>query len=353
MQTINDSCVAAEGAAAIAELLAESRQVLFVVDAIDLAGAAAVVQLARQLDATIDHSEPIALGMSREKGWLGTAAGEAHLRADTCLYVGAIDRQAVEPGAARRLLEPERGRTDLYIGTPNATAKEQELTWLTAADEQSHMVIGLLRATLKGHQLQLEEPRRSAIAAFAATLQAARYGIALYGARQLDELAVESLAGLVDELSKTTRWSLLQIGSAKGQAELLRMTQALAGMSPPITFAGARARHEPWLAGARHIIARGEADLVVWISASDRAIPTWLTRAPKLAAITANHRRLAGSIAQLEIGIGGTDHPALSGDNWLEGFRLLPPAHSSDRPSAAAALAALAAELRLANKGAA
>jgi formylmethanofuran dehydrogenase subunit B len=345
--------VAAEGASAIAELLAKSRQVLFVVDVIDLAGAAAVVRLARQLNATIDHSEPIALGMSREKGWLGTSAGEAHLRADTCLYVGVIDRRGVETGAARRLLEPVRGRTDLYIGMPDGTAREHERTWLTAADDQFHIAIGELRATLKGHRLQLEEPRRSTVAAFTATLQAARYGIALYGVKQLGEFAVESLAGLVDELSDTTRWSLLQIGTAKGQAELLRMTQALTGISPPITFAGARARHEPWIAGARQIIARGEADLVVWLSASDRAIPAWLRGAPKLAAITANHRQLPGSIAQLEIGVGGTDHAALSGDNWLEGFRLSRPAHLTDRPSAAVALAALAAELRIASRGAA
>ena len=153
-----------------------------------------------------------------------------------------------------------------------------------------------------------------------------------------------ALAGLVEDLSVTTRWTALPLGTPAGQSELIRMSLALTRLPPPLSFAKAIAQHDPWLYGAANIMKRGESDLVVWVSASERPLPDWIGKAPRIAVISSHRQPLRGATVQIETGIAGVDHAAIIEPSELGAFAAIHPAKQSSRPSAASVLRAMTSQ---------
>ncbi len=320
-------------AGSIARSLGASRQPVIVVDAIDLAGAAAAVELARGAAAVLDHAEPTNVRLMQDQGWIGTTQGEAVLRADAVLLTGPLSPGLANDEAFRKLTE-RPGRALYYIG-PQATAPSlQQLTVIDTGNAPAFETIGVLRALVAGRKVTAN----ASLVGYAEKLKAAKYGIAAFSSGTLDELTGMALAGLVEDLSATTRWTALPLGTSSGQSELIRMSLALTRLPPPLSFAKAIAQHDPWLYGAANIVKRGESDLVVWVAASERPLPDWVTKAPRVAVISSHRQPLRGVSVQIETGVAGVDHAAIIEPAELGAFAAITPAKQSSRPSAAAVL---------------
>jgi formylmethanofuran dehydrogenase subunit B len=324
---------------AIAKALGSSRQPLIIIDAIDLAGAAAAVELARAAAGVLDHAEPTNVRLMQDQGWIGTTQGEAVLRADAVLLTGPLSPGLANDEAFRKLAE-RPGRTLYYIG-PKATAPNlQNLSVIDTGNAPAFETIGVLRALVAGRKVSAD----AALAGYAEKLKSAKYGIAAFSSGALDELTGMALAGLVEDLSVTTRWTALPLGTSAGQSELIRMSLALTRLPPPLSFAKSIAQHDPWLYGASNILKRGESDVVVWVAASERPVPDWVSKAPRIAVISSHRQPLRGAGVQIETGVAGVDHAAIIEPAELGAFAALTPAKQSSRPSAASVLRAITSE---------
>lgn len=332
--------------AAIADRLRGAANPLIVVDAIDLAGAAEAVELARSLNATIDHSAPDNVALLQEQGWLGTTPGEAVLRSDAVLLVGPLPEHIATDEALRRLCDSDTQRTFRYIGShapPNAIANlvGKGLAGTDVGNISLTALIGALRAHIAGHALAVDDSTRAAVTSLGDWMRGAQYGVAVFAAGTLDDLEGYALQGLLDDLSLKTRWNALQLAVPAGQGELLRMASSLTGLPVPASFQNGSAHHDRWRYGSHDALARGEFDAVLWLSASDAALPGPLTSANTVCVISAHDSPLPDVKAQARIGIAGVDYAAILEPAEIGAFAAIAPPSLSQHDSAACIIGAI------------
>lgn len=326
--------------AAIAKTLASSRNPLIIVDAIDLAGAASAVELARLAGAALDHAEPSNVKLMQQQGWIGTTPGEAGLRCDAVLFVGPLSPALPNDEAYRKLAAASR--VHYYVG-PAATAPAVDgIIVLDTGNAPAFEALGLLRALVGGRKVA-EPP--AALREAAETFKAAKYGVVAFSSGALDDLSGMSVAGLVEDLSATTRWTALPLGMPAGQGELIRMSLALSRLPPPVSFSRGQPAHDPWLYGGAQMLRRGEVDTVVWVASSERSLPDCLNKAARVVVISSHRQPLRGVALQVETGVAGVDHAAIIEPPELGAFTALSPARTSSRVSVASVLRAISNEL--------
>lgn len=329
-------------AAAIAKTLGSSRNPLILVDAIDLAGAAAVVELARTAGATLDHAEPSNIKLMQQQGWIGTTPGEAGLRSDAVLFVGPLTPSLPNDEAYRKLAGGHPQRAHYYLG-PQATAPAiPGLIVLDTGNAPVFEALGVLRALVAGRKIPAaSQALRDAAEAF----KAKKYGIVAFSSGVLDDVTGYSAAGLVEDLSATTRWTALPLGAAAGQSELIRMSLALTRLPPPVSFGVGAPVHDAWLYSGANMLKRGEVDAALWVASSERPLPDALSKVGRLAVVSSHRQPLRGVGLQIETGVAGVDHAAIIDPPELGAFTALTPAKASSRASVASVLRAITQEL--------
>lgn len=316
----------------IAMAITNSSNPLLIVDAIDLSGAAAAVELARAASLTLDTAHPTALGPLQEVGYIGTSPTEAHVRGDHLLWVGPFDEAAATDEAVRRLLSADKTHTRLGAAEPAfATADMTEIALgnRTAAD-----TLGLLRARVGGKPVALDAEQISALDAHVAALKAAKFGVAVFAGAALSDLEQIQLMGLIEDLSAEGRWTLLMVGAQPGQSELNRMALGLTGRPTPLSFRGGRGYYDPSLYAAAPMIEDRTADLIIYVSASDAAPPSALLSCAPTIAITAGESAVPRAAAQVSVGVPGVDYAAILEPSELGAFTSLGPDAPSDRDAA-------------------
>ncbi len=328
-----------------AQLLRQARSPLLVVDAIDLAGAAEIVALARRLQARLDHAHTSCLGPLQEQGVHLTSHGEAGLRADHLLIIGDISSALGDDEGLARLLQPRDGRAFSYIGRGSPNPDAISPATYETPPEAIHAMLGAMVASAAGRKIDPSSPIASCAAELVSRMEEARYGVAVFAVGLIDETSQYALMSLINTLALKTRWTMLPIAVPAGQSELTRMTQALTGLPPPMAFRTCRATHDAYLHSARNVASRGECDVAVWLSSSRNPQPDWLKSVPQLVTITGQADPPAGSSAHIEIGIAGVDHAGIVEPSELGSFVAIEPLTETARPSAASVIAALCAEL--------
>ncbi len=331
---------------AIADGLNGAHNPLIVVDAIDLAGAAEAVELARSVGATIDHSAPENIALLQEQGWLGTTPGEAVLRADAVLLVGPLPEHIATDEALRRLCDSDKRRTFRYIGNqapPGAIANlvDKGLAGTDVGNISLTALIGALRAHVADQVFHTDDATRAAVSVLGDWLKNANYGVAVFATGALSDLEGHALLGLLDDLSLKTRWNGLPLAVPAGQNELQRMSSSLTGLPAPLSFECASPSHDRWRFGARDMIKRGECDAVLWLSSSQNAVPDWLSGVANLYAISAHDNALPNVKAQADIGIAGVDYAAILEPAEIGAFAAITPPNTSNRGSAACVIGAI------------
>ena len=291
----------------------------------DIAGVRAAITLAQQLGAAIDHMNSGTLfrdlGVMRDAGWMVTTPSEARLRADVLLMVGGGHMAAWPQLPARLQLRPT---------APEARPAERQIVWLCGGRDPgqlsgSHVnirkvgrdpedlpaLLAALRARVAGRPAGKTHLSAKLLAELAADLQAARFGVAVWWAAELDALTIEMLCGLVKDLNVKTRFSGLPLAAGDNAWGALQACGWMTGFPMRTGFGRGYPEHDPWRFDAARLVETGEADCVLWISAYGAKAPSW-RRAVPMIALTRQGAKFPGlPRVHIEVGRPGIDHDAV------------------------------------------
>lgn len=281
-----------EAAAAAARLLASARAPLIGGLATDVAGMRTVMRLADRCGAVLDHMNARAkfrnLLALQEGGWIGTTLTEVRNRADLIVLAGC-DLARRFPRFFERCVWADDTLFDL-------TPAQREVVVLGAGIDPAQAVapdgrhalhlpcevprlgeaFAVLRALTSGTPLDAETAAGLPLEAWqdlARRLQGARYAVIVWAAADFDfphaELTVAALCGLLKDLNRKTRAAGLPLGGSDGDftADGVELWQT--GFPFRTSLAGGAPHYDPWRHATERLLAQGEVDALLWISAFD------------------------------------------------------------------------------------
>jgi formylmethanofuran dehydrogenase subunit B len=351
-------------AAGAALLLARSRQPLIAGLGADIDGARAAIALAERVGGVIEHAHSAALlrdlDCLRETGIMLTTPGEARVRADVVLLVGDGLTEAW-PSLTERLLAPP--------ARPEGVDVKRRIIWLAPAigariggfegdieiwraERGATLALNLaaLRARVKNRPVANRRGARSGLPlavldALSATLKGARFGVAVWTAESLGALEIEMLHGLVRDLNDTTRFSTLPLPAPDNGAGVLAACGWTTGFPMRTGFGAGVPIHDPWRFDAERLVASGETDCVLWISALGAVPPTW-RRAVNLIALCERTTQFAEEPnVRITVGRPGVDHDAIMYSSDVGTLVAATASARSGAPSVAEALERIGARL--------
>lgn len=101
-------------------------------------------------------------------------------------------------------------------------------------------------------------------------MRAARYGVAVWAAADLEfahaELALQALSRLLRSLNAQQRFAGLPLAGSNGDLTANAVHTWQCGASFPASHANGQVDFDPHRYAARRVLARGEADCLLWIS---------------------------------------------------------------------------------------
>jgi formylmethanofuran dehydrogenase subunit B len=343
-------------AAAAARLLDASRQPLIAGLGTDVAGARAATALAQRIGAAIDHVNADALlrdlDAMREGGVMLTTPSETRLRADTLLLVGA---GANEKGGG---LSPHW--LDVTAGPGGSVGAERRIFWLCPGRDlgaaRQITVIGreprdlpallaALRARVNGRPVGSPPVSTPVLDGLAEALRAARFGVAVWPAAELDGLAIEMLCGIVNDLNATTRFSGLPLGPGDNALGVQQVCGWTTGFPVRTGFGRRYPHHDPWQYRATRLIDSGETDCVLWISAYGTTLPEWRSNPPIIALAPADAKFQKRPRVYIAVGTPGRDHDAVAHHAMLGTLAAVAATHPTEALSVADAIASITAHL--------
>jgi formylmethanofuran dehydrogenase subunit B len=341
-------------AAAAARLLDASRQPLIAGLGADIAGARAAVVLAQRLGAVVDHMHGEALlrdlDVMREAGAMLMVPSEARVRADTVLLVG--------PGVG----ETESELTQYLMGVVGvAGVTGRRIFWLCPGADpgpankiavigrsvrELPALLAALRARVNGRPAGGGPVSAQVLDGLAASLKAAKFGVAVWSASSLDTLMIEMLCGLVDDLNGATRFSGVPVPSGDNAAGVQQVCGWTAGFPVRTGYGRAYPEHDPWQYHAARLVDSGEADCVLWISAWRAAAPEWKGDPPTIALAPAGTTFAKLPRVHIVVGAPGRDHDGVAHHAMLGNLAALTASSASDALSVADAIDSITAHLQ-------
>jgi formylmethanofuran dehydrogenase subunit B len=348
-----------DAAAAAARLLARSGQPLIAGLGVDIDAARAAIPLAERVGGVIDHMHSAALlrdlDCLRESDVMLTTPGEARVRADVVLLVGDGLTQNW-PALNERLLRPP--------ARPEGADVRRRIVWLApqadatipgfdggieifAAGLGATLAANLatLRARVKGRPLAQPEISPAALDSIAAAIKGARFGVAVWTAASLGALEIEMLHGLVRDLNEATRFSTLPLFPPDNGAGVLAACGWMTGFPMRTGFGAGAPQHDPWRFDAERLVASGETDCVLWISAFGAAPPAWASAANFIALCEPTAEFAKEPNVRIAIGRPGVDHDAITHSPDAGTLVAETASARSAAPSAAQALERISASL--------
>jgi len=257
----------------------------------------------------------------RETGVMLTTPGEARVRADVVLLAGdalpqtwaALNERLLRPPArpdgvdvARRIvwLAPEADATiPGFGGEIEVVAAGLGVT--LAAN------LAAMRARVKGRPVARAAIPLPMLDALAAVLKGARFGVAVWTAARLGALELEMLNGLVRDLNEATRFSTLPLAQPDNSVGVLAACGWLTGFPMRTRFGAGAPVHDPWRFDAERLVASGETDCALWISAFGAPAPAW-GAAVKFIALSERATQFADEPhVRIVVGRPGVDHDAV------------------------------------------
>ncbi len=351
-----------EAVAAAAHILAASAQPLIAGLGADVEGARAAVALAERVGGIVDHMHSAALlrdlDSLRETGVMMTTPGEARVRADVVLLVGASLLETW-PALNEWLLVPQV--------RPHGADVARRIIWL--APEAERKIFGLdraaqivgaglgsrlaanlaaLRARIKNRPVVRADLEPAVLDAIATALRNAKFGVAVWTAASLGALEIEMLNGLVRDLNESTRFSTLPLAPPDNGAGVLAVCGWMTGFPMRTGFGSGAPVHDPWRFDAERLVASNETDCILWISALGAPTPDWRGRPPAIALCDRATGLGATPTVRIEVGRPGVEHDAVlhcQETGTLVARGAASPA-SNAAPSVAHVLAGIAARLQ-------
>ncbi len=277
---------------AAAEILQRARRPLIGGLACDVTGHRAALALAERLGGVVDHMNGAAQFRNwqvfQDGGWMTTTLSEVRNRADLIVLAG-VD-VARFPRFFERCLPPQSQqpsqfgdlqRRYIVVGDkPSPTAEHPVDVAFTIPMPNQRLgdFFLALRARLAGRRVNdpvIEGVDLAQVDALLEALRAARYGVVVWNAAELDfpnaDLTIQAMVDLVKDLNKSTRWSGLPLGGSDGDTSAAQVCTWQTGYPLRVAFESGGPRYEPKLFATAALLAAGEVDALVWISAFDPA----------------------------------------------------------------------------------
>lgn len=275
---------------AAAAILKRSRRPLLGGLACDVTGHRAALALAEKLGGVVDHMNGVAQFRNwqafQDGGWMTTTLSEVRNRADLIVLAGAdvsrfprffercLPLQSQQPSQFGDL-----HRRFIVLGdVPSMTSGR--LADAEFAIPMPNRRLGdfflALRARLAGRRLDhaaVEGFSPAQIDDLLATLRAARYGVVVWNADELDfpnaDLTIQAMVDLVKDLNQDTRWSGLPLGGNDGGASAAQVCTWQTGYPLRVGYEPGGPRYEPKMFATAALMAADEVDALLWISAFD------------------------------------------------------------------------------------
>jgi formylmethanofuran dehydrogenase subunit B len=273
-----------------ATLLRDALQPLFAGLGTDVDGMRAVLALAEETGGIVDHLHGAAMSCNAKTvqghGWMTTTLAEIRNRADVLVFVGT-DAVRNHPRFFERVVWPAQsmfglsneGRSVVYLGAgldtkPGVSPAGRKPEHLRCERERLCETVLALRALLAGRAIKVKTVagvKTQALAALAERLRAARYGVILWAAGDLDpaqaDLTVEAIVDLVRDLNETTRAAGFPLGGNDGGITAQSVTSWQSGFPPPMSYGPGFPVHDARRYATRRLLDARAIDCLFWISA--------------------------------------------------------------------------------------
>jgi formylmethanofuran dehydrogenase subunit B len=281
-----------QAAGAAARILNGAVQPLIAGLATDVAGMRAAVELADRCGAVLDHANSAAkfrnLLAFQDRGAITTTLAEIRNRADLLVVVGTdvvsrfprfFERIAAPGGTLFGLKDSDR--RSIFVGTRPPPDLAWPADWIACEKKDLPDVLGALAALAAGARLDAKQAGPVPIdrlRELSSAMQAARYGALVWAAADLDfphaELSVQAIQRTLGALNGTTRFSGVPLGGTEADLTADAVLLWQVGFPFRTSFATGRPEYDPYLFDARRMLARREADALLWISTlSDLPVP--------------------------------------------------------------------------------
>ena len=258
--------------------------------ATDVNGMRAVLSLADRIGAVVDNMNSTAamrnLLALQSGGWVNTTLAEVKNRADLVLVVGSDvaslfprfferyvwnqDAMFVDDTTKREVVFLGKAPTGDAATAPDGRAAEV----LACADADLPEVVAVLRALIHKKVIRTNEVggiQLSSLQILAKKLKHARYGVVSWAAGALDfahaELTVQTLCEMIKDLNEHTRCSGLPLGGREGDQTANSVCGWITGYPVRTSYASGHPEYDPHLNSADRLLASGEADALLWLSA--------------------------------------------------------------------------------------
>jgi formylmethanofuran dehydrogenase subunit B len=350
--------------AAAAAILRDAVQPVIGGLATDVAGMRAAVELADRCGAVLDHANSGAkfrnLLAFQDRGGITTTLAEVRNRADLLVVVGTdvvgrfprfFERIAAPGGTLSGLKDSDRRW--IFVGAKPPPQVPGRAEWIACERPELPDVLGALAALTAGVRLDARECGSVPIARLrelASAMQSARYGALAWAAADLDfahaELAVQAIQRTLGALNRTTRFSGVPLGGNEADLTADAVLLWQVGFPFRTSFATGRPQYDPYLFDARRLLARREADALLWISTlSDLPLPAG-TEAPLILLAGPNAAAAERAHVYFPVATPGVDH----GGHMVRTDKVLTmhltATRPSERRSCAEVLRAISQELR-------
>ena len=204
--------------------------------------------------------------------------------------------------------------------------------------------LAALRARVRRRPVARPPVPLARLDAVAEILRAARFGVAIWSAASLDALEIEALNGLARDLNETTRFSTLPLAAPDNGQGVLAACGWTTGFPMRTGFPVTGPVHDPWRFDAERLIASGETDCAVWISAFGATAPDW-RELPVIAISDAASRFPKAPKVRIVVGRPGVDHDGVLHNADTGSLVAVSATEPSDAPSVAQALGLIASRL--------
>ena len=253
----------------------------------DVTGHRAALLLAEKLGGVVDHMHGAAQFRNwqafQNGGWMTTTLSEVRNRADLIVLAGTDASRY--PRFFERCIAPasqfgELTRKIVVLGGPAASIPVMDgvsVSSLAVDADRLGELFAVMRARLAGTSTDVAADvagvPAAQVEALLADMRAARYGVLVWNAAELDfphaDLTIESAVNLVKDLNQATRWSGLPLGGNDGDTSAAQTCTWQTGYPLRTAYEIAGPRYEPLLFGTDRLLKTGEVDALLWISAFD------------------------------------------------------------------------------------
>lgn len=276
----------AEAYRSAAAILAGSRRPLIGGLACDVGGHRAALAFAEKRGGVVDHMNGNAQFRNwlafQDGGWITTTLSEVRNRADLIVLAGTVASRF--PRFFERCLAAESQfgelrRRIIVLGDDLSSispTQGQSIVSIPVQESCLGELFAVIRARANGHEQDAPTVAglsMKQIDALLADMQAARYGVLVWNAAELDfpnsDMTIHAMVDLVKELNRTTRWSGLPLGGNDGDTSAAQSCTWQTGYPLRISFEPGGPHYEPLLFSADRLLGQEEVDALLWISAFD------------------------------------------------------------------------------------